>query len=205
MEFKIDIQHLLPANKKGSKNNAAAFIICDSEAKALQKFSELSEKLLRINEWKIYARKNPTEFYLHQKENQKSAIAQVKDFVKIRMPAPKNQSGKGFDWVIVNDIRSLDEPQKKILLLQMRPHSCPISSKRNVAHFYTDAASNTFILAQKDKTIQLSIHGRNEVPNTKKLGFINSMRNFFVANGGIFGGSKVQWQDFADEFIKNES
>ncbi|MBW8523710.1 hypothetical protein K0U91_00540 [Chryseobacterium chendengshani] len=203
MKYKIDIQHLLPPNKDGSKNNAVAFLICDTEAKAFEKFSELSQKLLKINQWKLYARKNPTEFYLHQKENEKSAIAQLKDFVKIKMPAPKNQSGKGFDWVMVNDMQSIDQPELKVFLLQMKPHSCPISSKKNVAHFYTEAASNTFVLAQKDKIIQMSIHGRNEIPNTKKLGLINSLRNFFVASGGIFGGSKVQWQDFTEEFIKN--
>ena len=35
-----------------------------------------------------------------------------------------------------------------------------------VAHFFNDEASNTFILYRTTTQIQLSIHGRNEIPNT---------------------------------------
>lgn len=204
MKYKIDIQHLLPINTIGSENNAVFFLICNSETEAFDKFRKLSEKLLQINDWKVNAGKNPTEFYLYNKEDEKSALAQVNDLVKIKMPAPKNKLGNGFDWVIVNRIEPTEQTEMKVLLLQMKPHSCAESASGNIAHFYKETASNTFILAKKNKTLQFSIHGRNEVPNTGKVGFVSALRNFFVANGGIFGGSKVQWQDFTEEFLKNQ-
>jgi hypothetical protein len=130
-------------------------------------------------------------------------LAEENDLVKIKIPAPENKLGYGFDWVIVKKIRTIKSKDVEAILLQMQPHFCPENLNRSTAHFYTDDASSNFILARKYKTVQFSIHGRNEIPNTKKIGFLNSCRNFFVASGGIFGGSKLQWQDFAKEFIKN--
>ena len=202
MNYKIDVRHLLPVNTSGSANNAAAFQTFHSEAEAFDKFRSLSRKLLQINDWKVNAGKNPTDFYLHNKEQEKLAFAEMNDLVKIKMPAPKNQTGKGFDWVVINKLDSIEDTGMKVLLLQMKPHSCAENMNDQIAHFYTEDATNNFILAKKGKTVQLSIHGRNEIPNVKNIGFLNSCRNFFVANGGIFGGSKVQWQDFAEEFIK---
>lgn len=203
MKYKIDIQHLLPINTIGSENNAVSFLICNSETEAFDKFRKLSQKILQVNDWKVSASKNPTEFYLYNKENDKSSIAYVNDLVKIKMPAPKNRIGSGFDWVIVNKIEPVEQTEIKGLLFQMKPHSCAESASGSIAHFYKETASNTFILAKKDKTLQFSIHGRNEIPNTAKVGFLSAIRNLFVASGGIFGGSKVQWQDFTEEFLKN--
>lgn len=205
MNYKIDVQHLLPVNIIGSENNAVSFIDCNSETEAFDRFRRFSQKLTEINGWNQYAGKNPTSFYLHSKEENKLAVTQLNDLIKIKMPAPENKLGNGFDWVAVNKIENIEEREVKVFLLQMRPHSCAESANGNIAHFYTQEASNTFILAKKNKIIQFSIHGRNEVANTNRVGFLHSLRNFFVAGGGIFGGSKVQWQDFTEEFLKNKS
>ena len=201
MNYKIDIEDLVPINTKGSENNAAAFLVCQSQTEAFERFRSLSQNLLKINDWDVKAGKNPTEFFIYNKD--KSQSVQENDLVKIKIPAPQNKLGNGFDWVIVRKVQMIEKADLKLCLLQMKPHSCPESSNRNIAHFYRDDASSTFILAKKEKTLQLSIHGRNEIPNTKKIGLLNSCRNFFVASGGIFGGSKMQWQDFAEEFIKH--
>lgn len=203
MIYKIDIQHLLPINTIGSENNAVSYVIYHSEKQAFDQFRRLAQNLLHINRWKINAGKNPTEFCIYNKELNRSAEASTNDLVKIKMPAPDNTLGKGFDWVIVNKIEAIETTDTKVFLLEMKPHSCAESVKNSIAHFYTEDASNTFILAKKDKTVQFSIHGRNEVPNTKTPKFLNSIRNLFVASGGIFGGSKVQWKDFVAEFINN--
>lgn len=203
MKYKIDVQHLLPVNIIGSENNAVSFFDCSSETEAFERFRKFSQKLLDVNGWNQFAGKNPTEFYLHGKENKEGTAVQLNDLVKIKMPAPKNKLGNGFDWVMVNKIEVIDQTEEKVFLLQMRPHSCAESGSGSIAHFYTEDASNTFILSKKNKVIQFSIHGRNELANTSKVGWIHSLRNFFVASGGIFGGSKVQWQDFTEEFLKN--
>jgi len=204
MKYKIDIQDLLPVNKKGSKNNASADILFEKQDEADEYFERLSKNLLKINDWKVNAGKNPTVFFIYNKDNQKRhELVEENDLVKIKMPAPKNKLGNGFDWVIVTQLKIIEKPDLKVFLLQMKPHICPENINGGVAHFYTEDATNTFILSKRNKTIQLSVHGRNEIPNTKKVGFLNACRNFFVAGGGIFGGSKMQWQDFAEEFIKN--
>lgn len=201
MNYEIDIQDLVPENKIGSKNNASAFFICQSENEALDRFLKLSNDLLNINKWNVKSGENPTEFYTYHKA--KSELAKENDLVKMKIPAPVNKLGNGFDWVMISKIEKVEKTDKKALLLQMKPHSCPENSNGNIAHFYTEDATNTFILAKKNNILQFSIHGRNEIPNTKKIGLMHSLRNFLVARGGVFGGSKIQWQDFAEEFIKN--
>lgn len=56
--------------------------------------------------------------------------------------------------------------------------------------------------------------GRNEIANYRNLPLIDKIRNFFVANGGVFGFSKIHWelwvQNILDEkylykCLKNEN
>lgn len=204
MNYKIDIQDFLPVNRIGSENNAVTFLRYDTDSEILEKFKMLKKNLLNINGWNVNSGKNPTKFFLY-KENldDKSFLAEENDLVKIKIPAPANKLGRGFDWVKILKIQEIERNDFQAILIQMKPHSCPESKGKGIAHFYTDDATSTFILAKENKTIQLSVHGRNEIPNTKNIGFINALRNYFVANGGIFGGSKIQWQHFAKEFVKN--
>lgn len=204
MNYKIDIQDFLPVNKIGSENNAATSLTFETETEASNRFRILTQNLLKINDWSVNAGKNPTEFFIYNKNFQeKQLLAEEGNLVKIKIPAPENKLGEGFDWVIVRKIEVINQTDLEALLLQMKPHQCPENADKGIAHFYTDDATSTFVLAKKNKTIQFSIHGRNEIPNTEKVGFINSLRNFFVASGGIFGGSKLQWQNFSEEFVKN--
>lgn len=202
-KYAIQVLQWVPENKQGSENDAFAVRDFDSVESAKESFEKYAQKLLQINEWNVMAGKNPTEFYLVPAKNTESSLfAKENDFVKIKMPAPKNKIGHGYDWVIINKLIKSTESELQYLLIQMKPHSCPESASGKTAHFYTDQATNTFIIAQKGTKIQMSVHGRNEIPNTENIGLIDRLRNMFVGMGGIFGGSKLQWEAFAEEFIK---
>lgn len=204
MNYKIYIQEFLPVNKVGSKNNAVTFLKYETDNEALEKFRLLKQSLLNINRWNINSGKNPTKFFLYDENlGDKSSMAEENDLVKIKIPAPANKVGNGFDWVKIIKIKEIDNNDFQAILIRMKPHYCPENKDKKIAHFYTNDATSTFILAKENKAIQLSVHGRNEIPNIKNIGFINSLRNYFVAKGGIFGGSKIQWQDFVEEFVKN--
>jgi len=199
----INIFHLVPKNEKGSENDVCAVKNCQSLEIAEKTFEKLAQKLLEVNDWDVTAGKNLAKFYLVSGETRKSSlVAKENDFVKIKMPAPKNKLGQGYDWVIINKIRRSADSEIKYLLVQMKPHSCPENASGSVAHFYAGKATNSFIMAQYGTKIQFSIHGRNEIPNTENMSLINKLRNMFVAIGGIFGGSKLQWKVFAESFIK---
>jgi hypothetical protein len=53
MNYKIDVQDLIPENIRGSENNAVTFIDFQSETDAFDLFKKLSENLLNINKWNI--------------------------------------------------------------------------------------------------------------------------------------------------------
>lgn len=204
VKYLIYIEHLLPGQNTGSSSDAATIRQCLSQAIAEDLFKKLAEQLLKVSHWNVNAGILPTKFELVDSRGQGGHFCAAENLlVKIKMPAPKNKTGNGYDWVVIEKVVSHHEDQLEYLHIQMRP--CAYLNKKEgcVAHFYTGTASNSFILIRSGSDLQLSVHGRNESPNTVNVTFLDKLRNRFVAGGGIFGGSKVQWEDFVKEMIKD--
>ena len=118
------------------------------------------------------------------------------------MPAPENRTGNGYDWVVIEKLEKNNGDHLEHLHLQMRPCPCLENKYGQIAHFYARTATNSFILIRSGNDIQLSVHGRDESPNAGRIRLWDRLRNIFVAGGGIFGGSKLQWEDFVSSMIK---
>lgn len=203
-KYRINVTHLLPKQEIGSSNDAVAVKLCLSDDIADLLYDKLSKKLLKIGHWNVKAGKTPTKFYLlDQHGNEGFLFAEEKMLVKIRMPI-KNSTGNGYDWVVIEKIRQYREEHLSYLLIQMRPCPCAENNDGGIAHFYHATATNSFILVRSGSEIQMSVHGRNESPNTSNMNIFSLMRNLFVASGGIFGGSKLQWETFVNEMIENK-
>jgi len=202
-KYLINIQHLLPEQNAGSSTDAVAVKVCTSPSGAEDVYKKLSEQLLNINSWEINAGKLPVSFDLIDSKGKGGHyLAAETLFVKIKMPAPRNKAGQGYDWVVIEKVEKHHEPLIEYLHIQMRPCPCIENKDGGIAHFYEQTATNSFILARSGCDIQLSVHGRNESPNTANVKVWDMLRNVFVAGGGIFGGSRLQWEDFVKEMIK---
>lgn len=70
------------------------------------------------------------------------------------------------EHVHIGQITSLKHGGMDVVIMKVYPCADPTHNKQEVAHFFNDEASNTFILYRTTTHIQLSIHGRNEIPNT---------------------------------------
>lgn len=200
---KIEVEEVLPLNVKGSTNNSYA----DKELSDIQQadsyFKELKKRLLSVSRWSEYAGGENFVFELTDSEgNLKNDPPIITDKIRIQLPGPKDQEGLGFDWV---EVVRMDEGQFKdvyFYLLEVSPCNCPYQDSNATAHFYWESATNTFVIAKQGNTVQVSIHGRNEAPNTADQGVIDKIRNFVMANTGILAGSKIQWEVFTDNLMK---
>lgn len=203
VKYLININHLLPKQNTGSCSDAAAIKPCMSQAVAEDLYRKLADQLLNISHWNINAGKVPTKFDLVDSNGKGGHFHAAQNFlVKIKMPAPKNKTGNGYDWVFIEKVENHYEENTEYLHLQMRPCPCLDNKEGGIAHFYEQTATNSFILIRSGSDIQLSVHGRNESPNTSNVRLWDMFRNVFVAGGGIFGGSKLQWEDFVNAMIK---
>jgi hypothetical protein len=203
MKKTINIQHLVPKNKMGSSNDAVATKTYADDQTAIKAFNAIEKMLFDVNSWTVTIPFGSVHFYLADPRGKPTYHeAEMGDFVKIKMPMLANSFGNGFDWVYVTKISKFSEGDIAYTMIEMKPHSCIENAAGQIAHFYTNDSTNTFIVARSGSEIQVSVHGRNEIPNVKKLRIRHRLRNFFIGGGGIFGGSKLQWQNFVDTLIK---
>ncbi|WP_294245484.1 hypothetical protein [uncultured Chryseobacterium sp.] len=85
-------------------------------------------------------------------------------------------------------------------LMMCRPSKVPNKTKGNIAHFYSPAATANIMISREGNILKSAVYGRNERPNYR-AGFTDRIRNFFIAAGGIFGISKIQWKGLAEGLI----
>lgn len=205
-ESPIRIKHLVPENTFGSKNDCVSFLKCASEDAAIVQYDRCKEALLNVNHWHLLTGGRSAHFNLTDKNGTNiDGLIMLESIIKILMPGPKNKVGGDFDWVQVTKLDEEISGHQSLFILQLQPIRCPRISDKTATHFYTENASNTFILVKQKQKVQLSVHGRNEIPNLKIRGFINKLRNYFVAHGGIFGGSRIQWKTLIEAIIESKT
>ena len=85
----------------------------------------------------------------------------------------------------------------------VRPVASPVNNERDVAHFFDDAATSTFMIERKDLRVTASVHGRNEQPNKDVERPVDKMRNTVVANVATSGVAGRQWTMLTKGILKD--
>ncbi len=127
--------------------------------------------------------------------SQRSA-PQPGDYIRIGLPAPGSPAGEGYDWVRVELVETLDDPagEHEHFALRVRLSDNPRNNRDDVAHFYTDAATSTFLVERNGHVVTAGVHGRNEVPNVEQAeSLVDKARNTLVALPALAGLAKMQW------------
>lgn len=205
-EQKIDVEQTLPVNKKGSTNDSFAHKEFSNSTGANFYFTNLKKRLLSVSMWSKFA--GGENFVIELTDSQgnlKSDPPIVHDKIRIQLPGPKDQEGLGFDWVEVVRMDEGNFNNVEFYLMEVSPCDCPYKNGDATVHFYWENATNTFVIAKQENIVQVSIHGRNEVPNLLDQSLIDKIRNFVMANTGIIAGSKIQWEIFTDNLMKEEN
>lgn len=192
----------IPSQKKGNHNDTVSERLFSTEKQAKLYFRIVRQRLLAINDWHKIAGEEKAEFALANKEGLLvKRLPIMGDYFRINLPGPDNQSGEGFDWVRVEDIHEDDKLHEEFVFIKVRPSSNPQNNNTETAHFFDNAATSTFIVKRDGNKLSAEVHTRNEKPNIKGLNLAEKIRNTFVALGGIFGASKIQWKSLTDGLL----
>jgi hypothetical protein len=200
-----DKTNLIPTQKTGAESDTSEEVILNTLNEAIEHFKIVKRRLLNVSEWHSISGKASADFTLTDyKGNAVDRLAREGDFFKIKIPAPENETGDGFDWAQVQSIEELSTSENsELVAVTVKPASSPTNSDPETAHFFKDEASSIFLVKRDFKTITAGVHGRNEQPNTD-VSIKDSIRNVFVALGAILGFSKAQWKSLVRGLVQTE-
>ncbi len=196
---------LIPTQYKGAKTGASTFEETATRHDAILLFEKAKDRLLDVNRWQKLCGDEGAEFALTDEDGTEvNKHAAVGDLIRIKLPAPPNPEGDGYDWVRVEEFENKKDMLKdmEVFGFRVRPVQSPFERDPEAAHFYTSSATSTFLVMRISSIVTALERGRNEVPNDKPFALISKLRNWLVAVAAWLGLSKSQWTKLVKGFIK---
>lgn len=197
-------KNIIPKQSIGGKTGATSSVKAISIEAAKGLFNEAKQRLFDINNWQKICGGKGASFQLTDKRG--NALTQKKpevgNLIKIKLPAPSNKQGDGYDWVRIEKIENTANPinDEEIVGFRVRPVSNPADHSGESAHFYTSDATSSFLVVRRGSRIYAMERGRNELPNPSG-GFWNKIRNILIALGAMIGLAVPQWKMLVNGII----
>jgi hypothetical protein len=191
----------LPEQKEGVEKNIESVVDTGSIESAKELFNKAKQRLLDVNNWHNICGKLSSTFSLTDEKGNEISEQPRKGFhFKIDIPGPGSTSGKGYDWVKVEEIQETVEEDKdcEFVLMRVRPTDNPTTDDDNVAHFFSDVTTSNFVVKREKQSVIAAVYGRNEVPNTETENIIDKTRNAVVGVGALAGFSNPQWKSLTE-------
>jgi hypothetical protein len=194
---------IIPKQQTGKAIDAESEVELKQENEAQAFFYEVKNRLQNVNQWKDYAGNLSATFHLVDTSGMEvKRTVQKGDYFKIDIPGPGTTSGDGYDWVHVEEIENSTTPDGERFGFRVRPTDNPQSNKQDVAHFYSEESTSSFIIERKGNKITASIHDRNTKPNADAESIADKIRDTVVGAAGVAAFSKVQWKKLTDGLLK---
>lgn len=195
---------LVPENIEGKEITAEAATNFETEAEAKSFYSTARQRLLFVHNWGKIAGKLSADFQLTDNQGKETdRPAQKGDHFRIDITGPGSKAGEGYDWARVEDIKEVNGNVDSIAIL-VRPASNPQTGNENVAHFFSEKSTSTFVLTREGNQVTASIYDRNIEANEETKEPLDKIRNAVVGLGAKHGFSKLQWQALAEAFVKRD-
>jgi hypothetical protein len=195
---------IVPSQKTGAKKDIEHIVMAADENDARKLFMIARNRLVDVNHWHEYSGSLSATFQLtDQYGKEVSRTAEKGDYFKINIPAPGSAEGHGFDWVSIEAIEDISNPDGDIerIALRVRPASNPKEKGENVAHFFNEDSTSSFVLERLGNRVKAAVYGRNETPNTSTSNLIDKVRNVVVGVTAILGFSNLQWKNLVKGLI----
>jgi hypothetical protein len=197
-------KEIIPENTQGAQTDTSYAQDFNTFEEAVSAYQTSRQKLLNISEWHTYAGTGTAEFHLTDKNGQEvQRLAEESDHFQIDIPGPGSKTGDGYDWVQIESITTGEDTDTEFTAIKVRPATSPQNANPDIAHFFDNQASSTFLVKREGKTVIAEVHGRNEQPNTNADSLVDKARNVLVAAGAMLGLSNVQWKSLVKGLIKN--
>src|SRR4051812_32960930 len=178
----------IPEHQTGIQTNTESSAELDNTEQAIQFYQTVKSRLLNINQWHQLAGSATANFQLiNTQGNHVQRSAQEGDFFRIDIPGPGNPSGEGDDWVRIESVEEGIKNGEDFTAITVRPSPAPVNNSENVAHFFSDESTSTFMVRREKTKVIAGVYGRNEKPNTDTNNIIDKVRNIAVASGAISG------------------
>jgi hypothetical protein len=177
----------------------------DNVEAAHDAFQAAAGRLLSVSNWDIYAGSGSAKFTLCN--NQGEAIDEMAEegfFISVDMPAPGPNAGNGLEWVMIEEMASEGDVHtaEEYVLMTVRPVPDPHKAEKEIAHFYTDDSTSTFVVRRDGLMLSAGVHGRNETPNNDGVDMHDKVRNTAIALLARIGLSGPQWKKLANGLIE---
>jgi hypothetical protein len=197
---------LIPENKEGKEITAEASVTFKDAAEAKAFYKIASERLLDINNWGKRAGSLSADFQLTDEQgNEANRLARKGDYFRVDIPGPGSSAGEGYDWVVAEDIKEVNEKNTDSLAIKVRPASNPQTDNKNIAHFYSEKSTSTFVITRENNKVTASIYDRDIQSNTDTGEGIDKVRNAVTGLGAKHTFSKLQWKALAEALVKQNN
>lgn len=204
--MKSEANRIVPKQKIGSHTGARCTVKTKNSEEAIALFEQAKQRLLNVNAWQKLCGTGSAEFKLTDKKGHLIGYKKprIGNLIRIKLPAPSNKSGSGYDWVRIEAFKHTkdlvkDEEQYGF---RVRPVQNPFKNTNESAHFYTSDASSTFLLKRHGAILSAMEIGRNEIPNSRPSSFLNKVRNVIVAIAAMAGLAHPQWKKLVTGVLK---
>jgi len=196
---------LIPPNEEGKEITAEASVSLQDINKARAVYRNARERLLYVHNWGKITGTLSADFQLTDGEGKEvDRLSQKGDHFRIDIAGPGSHAGEGYDWAMVEDIKEVNEGDADSIAIIVRPAANPQTDSKNIAHFYSDKSTSTFVVTREGNKVTASIYDRNIEANLETKSIIDKVRNTAVGLGAKHGFSKLQWQALAEAFLKKE-
>lgn len=197
----------VPPQKEGGHHDTKSEKCFETAAEAKKAYKKLKNRFLDVNNWQKYAGQMTSEFALYNTDGvQVYEDPEEGFYFRIKIPAPGNDSGDGYDWVRIRKINEENVEADERCLIEVHPSPKPLNEfVSDVAHFYSDKASSNFLITRKGNCITAEVHGRNETSNTAPENTAEKLRNMLISLGGRIGIAKIQWKLLVNGLLEIEN
>jgi hypothetical protein len=168
-------------------------------------FQAAAGRMLSVNNWHEYAGAGSAKFKLCNNQGEEVEVMPEEGFfISIDLPAPGPDAGDGVEWVLVEKLAAEGSAHsaEEYVLMTVRPAADPHKAVAEIAHFYTDESTSSFIVRRDGMMVSAGAHGRNESPNNKEVDLHDKIRNTAIALMARAGLSGGQWQKLVNGLIE---
>lgn len=197
-------QEQLPPQETGRQTDFTHEQKFESLDAAHRAFQAAAGRLLSVNNWHEYAGAGSAKFNLCNNQGEEvDVMAEEGFFFSINLPAPGSDAGDGLEWVMIEKLVSEGSAHtaEEYLLMTVRPVADPRKTDTEVAHFYKDVSTSTFMVRRDGFVVSAGAHGRNETPNNENVDLYDKVRNTAIALMARVGLSGPQWQKLVNGLI----
>jgi hypothetical protein len=197
-----DYLNIIPEQKSGEEAEVSACYEAEDLKEAEVYYQVVRDRLLDVNYWHQVAGIVSAVFQLVDANGEEVLERAGKgNYIRIDIPGPGSKEGSGYDWVFIEMFIEIATENKESAGFRVRPTRNPKGSN-SIAHFYSAAATSSFIVTRYEKKISVRIVDRNLHPNDDTHSLTDEFRHTALAISAIGGFSKIQWKRLAEGLLK---